>query len=223
MEYYTKSEGLGFLIQNLESTSVLNSGVCISGTAILVWIQSVNQSLNHRFQIEVVKLDQTWSRSELDHLMKFMKSSCTISLDLTNWYESYRMILEWVAMTQQAFPPSEFGHGICGSIKIESVWSSGRTVRPSVRPFQWLARVELESCIQRVFRIDQFWTVRPRTISGTDSKRRPGSNSSETSTRSRKLSASLVVKHEALQTWWPTSKKESWRLPRRLPFHPKII
>ena len=26
-EYYTKSEGLGFLIQNLESTSVLNSGV----------------------------------------------------------------------------------------------------------------------------------------------------------------------------------------------------
>ena len=35
-EYYTKSEGLGFLIQNLESTSVLNSGACISGTAILV-------------------------------------------------------------------------------------------------------------------------------------------------------------------------------------------
>ena len=48
MEYYTKSEGLGFLVQNLESTSVLNSGVYISGTAILVWIQSVNQLLYQR-------------------------------------------------------------------------------------------------------------------------------------------------------------------------------
>ena len=69
-------------------------------------------------------------------------------------------------------------------------------------------------------RIDQFWTVRPRTVSVTsegrasdhdyygpvlpDSKRRPGPNSSETNTRSRKLSASLVIKktfrHEDIQT-----------------------
>ena len=42
-----------------------------------------------------------------------------------HWTLQIGMILEWVAMTQQAFPPSEFGHGICGSIKIESV--SGTT------------------------------------------------------------------------------------------------
>jgi len=35
---------------NLELTSVSNSGVCISGTAIPMWIQSVNQLLNQRFQ-----------------------------------------------------------------------------------------------------------------------------------------------------------------------------
>ena len=38
-EYYTKSEGLGFLIQNLESTSVLNSGVWIS------YMNSIRQSI----------------------------------------------------------------------------------------------------------------------------------------------------------------------------------
>ena len=93
--------------------------------------------------------------------------------------------------------------------KTESVWSSG----------QW-----------------SVWTVRPRTVSVTsegrasdhvycgpvlpDSKRRPGPNSSETSTRSRKLSASLVIKktfimktfkHEDIQMdiqiWCPASKE----------------
>ena len=39
MEYYTKSEGLGFLIQNLESTSVLNSGVWLS------YMNSIRQSI----------------------------------------------------------------------------------------------------------------------------------------------------------------------------------
>ena len=149
---------------------------------------------------------QTWPRDE--------KESWQVH-EQFHWTLQSGVIMEWV-VTQKTVPPSEFGHGSCGSFKTESVWSSG----------QW-----------------SVWTVRPRTVSVTsegrasdhvycgpvlpDSKRRPGPNSSETSTRSRKLSASLVIKktfrhediqtwrfsdmktfkHEDFQMWWPASKK----------------
>ena len=85
--------------------------------------------------------------------------------------------------------------------------------------------VRLQDRVGLIIRAMISWTVRPRTVSVTsevrasdhvycgpvlpDSKRRPGPNSSETSTRSRKLSASLVIKktfimktfkHEDIQT-----------------------
>ena len=92
--------------------------------------------------------------------------------------------------------------------------------------------VRLQDRVGLIIRAMISWTVRPRTVSVTsegrasdhvycgpvlpDSKRRPGSNSSETSTRSRKLSASLVIKktfimktfkHEDIQIWCPASKE----------------
>ena len=124
-EYYTKSEGLGFLIQNLESTSVLNSGVWIS------YMNSIRQSIAESTFSNWS--GQTWPRDE--------KESWQVH-EQFHWTLQSGVIMEWV-VTQKTVPPSEFGHGSCGSFKTESVWSSGRTVRPSVRPFQWLARVEL--------------------------------------------------------------------------------
>ena len=123
------------------------------------------------------------------------------------------MILKLVAMTQQALLPSEFRHGIYESFKIESVSSSGRIVRPSVRPLQWLARVELRFrtttgqpgffgpfihgpyqwqarvALMITTTTDQFYPTR---------KEGRAQNSSETSTRRRKLSAFMVIK----KTMW---------------------
>ena len=167
-----------------------------------------------------------------------MTSTWTISLDLTKWCDygvggdSKNGSAKWIRTRELWELQDRVGLIIrsdCSSFRPSvSVTSKGRA---SVHVYNG------------AIRIDQFWTVRPRTVSVTsegrasdhdyygpvlpDSKRRPGPNSSETSTRSRKLSATMVIKktfkHEDFQTWrfsdmktfkhgdfkmwWPSSKK----------------
>ena len=163
-----------------------------------------------------------------------MTSTWTISLDLTKWCDygvggdSKNGSAKWIRTRELWELQDRVGLIIrsdCSSFRPSvSVTSKGRA---SVHVYNG------------AIRIDQFWTVRPRTVSVTsegrasdhdyygpvlpDSKRRPGPNSSETSTRSRKLSATMVIKktfkHEDLQTWRLSDMKifrhediQAWRL-----------
>ena len=75
-----------------------------------------------------------------------MRTSCTITLDLEKvglwcgWLYGYM----WVAYISTSSSAKWIRTREMWELQIESAQgSSGRTVRPSVRPFQWLARVEL--------------------------------------------------------------------------------
>ena len=132
------------------------------------------------------------------------------------------MILEWVLSSYISTKQFRQVNSDTGNVRLQDrvgliIRSDCSSFRPSVSvTSKGRASVHVYN---GAIRIDQFWTVRPRTVSVTsegrasdhvycgpvlpDSKRRPGPNSSETSTRSRKLSASLVIKktfiHEDVQ------------------------
>ena len=101
--------------------------------------KAVDQSVDHSVDQSV---DQSWPRDE-----KSWQAH-----EQFHWTLQIGMILEWVATQKKHFRQvnSDTGSIVCSiqyayqSFKIESAQgSSGRTVRPSVRPFQWLTRVEL--------------------------------------------------------------------------------
>ena len=185
---------------------------------------------------------QTWPRDE--------KESWQVH-EQFHWTLQSGVIMEWV-VTQKTVPPSEFGHGSCGSFKTESVWSSGRTVRPSVRPFQWLARVELvfmSTTVQsglisfgpsvhgpyqwlaRVALVittttDQFHPTRKEGRAQILQKPAQGHENFQQPWSSRRLSNMKTFRHEDFQTWRHSSMKTSKcddQHQRRLPFYPKIL
>ena len=151
-----------------------------------IWIQSVNQSLNQRFQIEVVKPD---------HLMD---NHDKIMINFTGPWR-----LEWfwsgcyLAISQQSSSAKWIRTREMWDFKTESVWSSGQwSVGPSVHgPYQWLARVALVI----TFTADQFYPTRKEGRAQILQKPAQGHENFQHPWSSRRHSYMKMFKHEDFQ------------------------